>query len=315
MTPRTRIFLLGGTGFIGSALARQLVADRLKTECLMLVHQRVPFAELEKVNVHVGSLGSFDLAMLDRFKPDTILHLARQSGRGRWGRYWAATKGAWANRRFVRHLLRQPTKPHMIYVSGTLAYGDCGDAPADESSPIRPISFAREYLKAEEPWMEAQEKGTLPVTILRPPWIIGRGSWFGEFYVKSIRHHRVVPVFGEGRNLMSLLDVDDCAGLIHHAVRHARPGRCYNLFAPGACITQREFAEKLAELTGAEIRNISEEEVRRRHGSAIVEAMTFSNRTWTQYPEFMAEYVFKFPTVDVMIRNNLPAELGGTASG
>jgi nucleoside-diphosphate-sugar epimerase len=175
----------------------------------------------------------------------------------------------------------------------------------DEGSPLRPIAFAREYIHAEAPWMEAAESGALPVTILRPPWIFGRTSWFGQIYLQGIRSHGAVPLFGDGENLMSLLDVEDCAGLIRHAVAHAQPGRCYNLFAPGACLTQREFAERLSRATGCPVRQLTEAEVRRRYGAATLEAVTFSSRMATRYPEFIEGYAFKFPAVDDMIRHNL----------
>jgi nucleoside-diphosphate-sugar epimerase len=309
MTERKRIFLLGGTGFIGEVLTRQLSAHRQVNDLMMLIHHKANLQDLEQINTNAGSLGSFALSLLDQFSPDTVLHLARISGRGPVGRHLAAWNGAKANNRIIDHISRMPSPPHTIYVSGTLVYGDCGDTPVNEDNPIHPIAFAREYIKAEEPWMGALRQGAIPVTILRPPWIIGRGSWFASFYLNSIKNHRLVPLFGDGNNLMSLIDVEDCAGLIAHAVRNSIPGQCYNLYVPGACVTQLEFAERLAKATRTEIRRLSISEVMSRYGRTIREAFTFSNMGSTKHPQFLSQYNFKFPSIDEMIRNNLPSGL------
>ena len=309
MTERKKIFLLGGTGFIGAVLTQQLIAERQANDLMMLIHRTAKPRNLEQVNTNSGSLSSFDLSLLDQFTPDTIIHLARMSGRGKMGRYLAASRGAKANNRIINHLKRRSSKPHTIYVSGTLVYGDCGAIPVDEERPIHPIAFAREYINAEKPWMAALQQNELPVTILRPPWIIGRSSWFAEFYLKSVNYDKAVPLFGDGHNLMSLIDVEDCAGLIAHAVRNSVPGHCYNLFSPGACITQRDFAESLAQYTRTRIRKLSVSEIRSQYGQTMVEAFTFSNISSTKHPEFLAGYRFKYPSIAEMIENNLPAEL------
>lgn len=309
MAQRRRIFLLGGTGFIGRAVTRLLCADRTAHDLRLLIHRTAPFRELEQVDSHTGSLPRLDLALLDRFSPETIVHLARMSGRGKIGRWLAARRGARANARLLAHLRTMSTPPHVIYVSGTLVYGDCGDSPVDEASPLRPLAYAREYIRAEQPWMDALQAHELPVTLLRPPWIIGPGSWFDSFHLAHLRRHGTVPVFGDGRNVMSLLDVDDCAGLIVHAIRHAAPGKVHNLFVPGTSLTQLDFAQKLATATGALLECLDAEEIRRRHGAAVLEAFTFSHRSATRYPEFLAGYAFKHPTVEDMIRHNLPADL------
>ena len=309
MTERKKIFILGGTGFIGAALTRQLSANRAENDLMMLIHRRAQLQELEQINTYTGSLGSFDLSLLDQFSPDTLIHLARMSGGGRIGRHLAAWRGARANNRIINYLKPRPLIPHTIYVSGTLVYGDCGNTPADEERPIRPIAFAREYINAEKPWMTAVEKREIPVTILRPPWIIGHSSWFAEFYLKNIKYRKVVPLFGDGQNWMSLIDVEDCAGLIAHAVRNSRPGQNYNLFAPGACITQLEFAEKLATFTRTEIKRLSASEIESQYGKTVREAFTFSNISSTKHSEFLEGYHFEHPSIDDMIRNNLPAEL------
>jgi nucleoside-diphosphate-sugar epimerase len=311
MKDRKRIFLLGGTGFIGTAVTKRLSANREMNNLMMLIHRKAPLRELEQINTNTGSLGSFDLSLLDQFSPDTIVHLARMSGRGRAGRFFAGWNGNRANRRIISHLESKESRPHVIYVSGTLVYGDCGERPVDEDRPTHPIAFAREYVRAEKPWMDALEKGAIPVTILRPPWIMGKGSWFAEFYLKSIREHRVVPLFGDGQNWMSLIDVEDCAGLIAHAVRRAEPGRYYNLFCPGAYLKQREFVEILAKKTASEIKKFEIDKVKERYGPAIWEAFTFSNISSTKYPEFIAGYDFKYASIEKVIENNLPAELSG----
>lgn len=310
MTARRKIFLLGGTGFIGMPLTRQLSADWRANELLMLIHRTAPFRQLEQINTQTGSLGALDLSLLDRFMPDTIVHLARMSGRGKLGRYLAAMRGARANRRIISHLNAKSPRTHVIYVSGTLVYGDCGATPVDEASPLRPIAFAREYIKAEQPWMAALGDREIPVTILRPPWIIGPGSWFADFYLSHIQRHRMVPLFGDGRNLMSLIDVEDCAGLIAHAVRHSQPGQTYNLFVPGACVTQLEFAERLAHFAQTGIKRFSPSDLRSKYGQTMLEAFTFSNHSATRRPEFLSAYQFKHPTIDNMIRHNLPFSPG-----
>src|SRR4051794_6290770 len=97
MTKKKRIFLLGGTGFIGSVVTRQIMANRRNNDLTMLIHRRTCFRELELINTQTGDLGSFDFSRMDLVRPDTILHLARMSGRGRLGRYLAASRGSRAN--------------------------------------------------------------------------------------------------------------------------------------------------------------------------------------------------------------------------
>jgi len=38
----------------------------------------------------------------------------------------------------------------------------------------------------------------------------------------------------------------------------------------------------------------------------MLEAFTFSNHSATRHPEFLSNYSFKYPTIDQMIRHNLP---------
>ncbi|HET9947687.1 MAG TPA: NAD-dependent epimerase/dehydratase family protein, partial [Longimicrobiales bacterium] len=149
-----RVFLLGGTGFIGSRVLAALRRDP-EVRVRVLGHRNVPYRELEDVDLVTGSLTSFDLGWIERFEPDTIILLARLSGRRRLRRIVAAARGERANRRLVGWLARRAPDVRVVYVSGTLVYGNHGDAEVDERTPLSPIAYAREYVKAERPWMEA----------------------------------------------------------------------------------------------------------------------------------------------------------------
>jgi len=301
-----RVLLLGGTGFIGSrvlALLRRLPG----VQVMLLAHRRVDYRNLEDVNLVVASLTDFDLSWIDVFEPDTVIHLARLAGGTPLRRRMASIRGYFANRRLVDKLRGTRPNTHVVYVSGTLVYGDAGEEPADETSPIIPTGYARQYIVAERPWMEAQERDHLPVTILRPPWVVGPASWLATHYVRPAVRDRYVPSYGEGANWMTFLDVEDCAGLVVRAAQHGRPGTTYNLLAPGQYARQSEFASFLAGRLSVPVRRISRREARSRFDRETVEALTTSLRARSKHESLVDGYRFLHPQWAGMVQRHLPA--------
>lgn len=302
---KRKILLLGGTGFIGSELLNILNQHSETNDVALLAHHNVPYRRLEQQNLYVGDLRSFDLEVIRAFNPDVIVHMARLRGKGRLGRWLSARQGARANERIIRYLIKNRLKPHVFYVSGTLVYGDCGEHLVTEDFPHRPTAYAREYIQAEKPWMKALEKNTLPVSILCPPWIMGDRSWFSSFYLRSMIDHGTIPQFGDGKNWMSLLDVEDCAGLIYHALTRAKPGRYYNLGQPDNHVQLKDFVGELSRVTGLPTRQFSKGEILSVYGKTIWQAFTFSLKTSTLYPDLVQSYHFKYPDLSSVILHNL----------
>jgi nucleoside-diphosphate-sugar epimerase len=302
---RKKIFVLGGTGFIGSELLKSLKTDLNKYEVLALINKTTPYKELESFNTYTGDLRDFDLKILGNFNPDIIIHMARIGGKGRIGRYLSAKKGAKANQRIIKYLIENGMKPHVIYVSGTLVYGDCKDLLVDEDTPINPTGFAKQYIIAEKPWMECVQNGEIPTSILRPPWIVGKKSWFKNFILDYVKKNNTIPQFGNGENWMSLIDVEDCAGLVKHAAEKAEPGKCYNLCIPGIYVTLKDFVEKVSYLKKVNIRKMEKKEVIQEFDSTIYEAFTFSLKSGTKEQEFLSSYQFKYQEIDEILLNNI----------
>ena len=195
----------------------------------------------------------------------------------------------------------------MVYVSGTLVYGDRGERETDELAEIRPASYAREYILAEAPWMDAQREGRLPVTIVRPPWVLGSASWFPQYFVLPALAGGSVPMYGSGQNWMSFLDVTDCGGAVVHVAEHAVPGRNFNLFAPGQSARQEEFVGVVADALGVRVEQVGRVQQGRRTERAVMEALTGSLRSATVHPEVAMGYSFEIGQWQDMVKRHLPS--------
>lgn len=303
MTRIKRVLLLGATGFIGTQILN-LLRRRAHLRVMVLGHRNVNYRALEDIDLVVDDLKRFDLSWIERFKPDTIIHLARFRGRGRLGRTVAAHRGRRANRRLIAWLCERAPNIRVLYVSGTLMYGDQGERIVDEQTPLNPIAYAREYFAAEEPWLDAQREGLLPITIVRPPWIIGPGSWFHHHYVFPALNNGEVPLYGSGQNWMSFLDITDCAGSVLNVAERSEPGKVFNLFAPGQIVRQIEFVSALSDAMGVGVRQIDDDKFGNMDRAAW-EALTFSLRASTNNEEVSCGYQFRVPNWRDMITRHL----------
>jgi nucleoside-diphosphate-sugar epimerase len=283
--PVAHALVLGASGFIGEALVRALVGAGIRTTCL--VHRRPsPISEAHPLH---GSIDSFGWQALERDPPDVLFHLARIPRRHRFDAPLVRLRNRTANARLLHWLASAPRPPLALFVGGTLAYGSHGERAVTEETPLAPVSFSRDYHAAEIPWLRARRAGDASILIARPAWVLGRGSWFGAYFRRPMVEQRSVPLYGDGDNWMSLVHLDDCAGLLVHLARRAPPMTVMNL-ATGPTLRQGELSERLARLTGLPIRRISLDELEARHGRALREAFVFSARVETVHGALAAGY-------------------------
>jgi nucleoside-diphosphate-sugar epimerase len=301
--PLEHALVLGGTGFLGAPLVRRLCAAGVRTTCLL---HRSPLPAVGAATLR-GSLDRFPWRTLEADPPDVIFHFARIAGRG--GIRGAATRvrNRVANERLLLHLVGWSRPPLVVYVGGTLVYGSHGDEPVTEQTPLAPTSFSRDYHHAEVPWLRAQRGNDAPVIVARPAWVLGPGSWFEAYYRRFLRTERAVPLYGPGDNWMSIVHVDDCAGLLEHAARRAPPMSIVNVFA-GAPLQQVELAERVARVAALPIRRVSLDDLERRCGRAVREAFDFSARISTVHQALHAGYQIAHHDLD----GDLAALLGST---
>lgn len=282
------IWILGGTGYIGSALLKSLLAHRPPGRIHALLHRSLPLKRLERVNTFVGSLGRIDPVWLKHYPPDVVFHLARPAGRHPISRKLASWRGEAANRSLVRQLSLLESPPVVVYVSGSLVYGPRNDDdPATEKSPISPAAFARHYHRNERPWLEAREAGTLDVRFARPGWITGPASWFRQFFWLPMRSSGRVPCYGDGKQLMSLIHLDQGAGMIRALAYYGKRNQDLNVFS-GKPLSQSRFCAILSSITGLPVEQVADGRVRKTYGRTALAALSASIPMQSLYPDLQA---------------------------
>jgi nucleoside-diphosphate-sugar epimerase len=274
--------VLGASGFLGQAVVNKLVVDGWKLR--VLVHKTIVEGLPEDVGVIRGGLSDATFE-----NDEVVFHCARMRGNGKWGRCLAAWRGRLANQKILRRLGDVP----LVFASGSLMYGDCSERPVFEDAQLRPKSYAREYVMAERPFLDAR------VMMFRPGWILGPGSWFEWFYLRPAEHTGTVPLYGAGKNLMPIIHRDDCAAAMIHVAQTKKPG----VYHPPslAVITQRDFVEQVATELGLPVREVSLAGRER----AEQEAFEISINLQSRHTELWKKFVPRFTDLRTALRDVL----------
>jgi nucleoside-diphosphate-sugar epimerase len=240
-----KALVTGASGFIGRRLALKLARGGHDVVCLVRRTSRTTGLEGPSIRLAVGDVteaASLDSALRGR---DHIFHLAAVVQAADERVYEAVNVAG--TRHLVDAALRAgPEVKRFILVSSIAAAGPSGpDRPGTEDDETRPVTaYGRSKLAAERAVRQAA--GRLPVTIIRPPNVIGPGSPELERAMDLLRL-RIVPAIGDGRPRTSLIDVDDLVDALILAAGDPRAvGRTYYV-TDGRDYAWTEITEALAE--------------------------------------------------------------------
>ena len=249
MTPM-RVFLTGASGFIGSHVARALVARGRSLSCLCRPSShRVDLADLP-VDWFVGDLTDRDSLRRAMMGAEVVFHCAadyRLYARDPAEIYRSNVDGT----RNVLELAAELGVRRIIYTSsvGTLALG--GPRPANENARAQLEDMVGDYKRSKflaERVVEAWIERGLPVVVVSPSTPIG------ERDARPTPTGRIVVDFLNGRlpayvdTGLNLVDVRDVALGHLLAAERGRPGESYILGSVN--LTLRQVLELLGRLTG-----------------------------------------------------------------
>lgn len=266
-----RVFVTGGTGYIGRVVVQELVAAG--HEVLGLTHRRDGLDELELLGA-VGVLG--DLQEPDSYRGEAvasqvIIHLALDPSNRAGADRLAVETLSWAAQR-RDETDRDGVPSGLIYTSGCFVLGDTGGTPADEHAALKPpeiVAFRPEH----ERLILAANSDDVAASVIRPGMVFGgtKGA-FGGFFATAVEEGAAAFV-GEGRNRWSPVYVGDVARL-YRLVAELRAGGVYHA-VDGTAAPVATLAAAASEAAGCagRIRSIPLEEARTTMG-ANADALT-----------------------------------------
>ncbi|MDA0791333.1 MAG: TIGR01777 family oxidoreductase [Proteobacteria bacterium] len=237
------ILVTGGTGFIGRALCRALIArgDHVS------VYSRRPETVTRLCGSGVNPLEALD--QVDDIQTDAVVNLAGESIAG--GLWTASRKQLLRDSRvglteeLCSRLARAPHPPP-VFISGSATgfYGNGADSPLTEDSDPASSDFAQQLC---QDWEEAADLATYwgaRVVKLRIGLVMGPGGGF----LKPLRLPFSLGLggrLGNGQQWMSWISLKDVVSVLLFALDHdSCRGPC-NAVAPEP-VTNAEFTRTLA---------------------------------------------------------------------
>jgi nucleoside-diphosphate-sugar epimerase len=207
-----RVFLTGGTGYIGTA-----VADRLRSaghDLTGLARSDAAAARLSAQGIRPVRGDFSDPATVGSaaHEADGVISLATT--------YNPAIDGPAIDA--VLDALAGSDKP-LIYTSGIWSHGDTGGAVVDETTPPQPAELVRWRVGVEDRVREGARRGIRTV-VIRPAIVYGRGGGIPAGFVQSARAEGAARYVGTGKNRWPFVHVDDLADLYLLALERAPAG-------------------------------------------------------------------------------------------
>lgn len=255
----------GVAGFVGSALARRLLADGEQVVGVDVLTDYYDPA-LKRANVAALRRNGFTFVEADLNVVDldallegvaVVFHEAGQPGvRASWGQEFATYVQAniLATQRLLEAARRAPALRRLVYASSSSVYGNARVYPTTEDDLPRPVSpYGVTKLAAEHLCTLYASNFGVPAVSLRYFTVYGPGQRpdmaFNRF-IRSALACRAIEVFGSGEQVRDFTFVDDVVDAnLRAAVGDVAPGSVFNV-SGGTSISVNEVLDELAGIAG-----------------------------------------------------------------
>ena len=228
----SRWVLIGGAGLTGLKIAEELIEMNISKSNIIIADLK---NSLRKINLQV-TLIECDISknIIPKFKKDdVIIHLAARQYHTKIPKRnqlaWFREVNVVGTKNIINQCIKFNVKG-LIYFSTDMVYGIPNYIPLNSAHPKTPIGpYGKSKLEAEMICIEARKKG-LPITILRPRLIMGKGRLgIMEKLFKAISLNRPVPLIGRGNNCYQMVSVEDCSKAAILSVKYNFPNCELNL--------------------------------------------------------------------------------------
>ena len=220
-----RVFMTGATGYIGSATTKNLI---------MAGHQVLGLARSDKsadqlkamgADVHRGDLDDLDSLSAGASNVDGVIHTAMTVDD------FNKLDAVFAKDEKAVEAMLAPlagTGKPFLYTSGTGVLPDTGPEPVDETFVADDKGPVARRGALEQTVLEAQSLDIRTV-VIRPGLVYGHGgSGVWHMFAGLARQAGCGRAIGDGKNVCSVVHVDDLADLYLRALEQSPAGTLFN---------------------------------------------------------------------------------------
>ena len=308
--PRLRVAITGASGLIGSALAHFLSAGGHRVERLVRSRDaaRVEGAiywSPERDEIDGERLRGVDAVV--HLAGEPLVQLPRWTPEKRRRILESRVRGTELIARAVA-TLREGGPRTLVSTSGVGFYGDRGDEVLTEDAG-QGRGFLADVTRAwEEATHQAQGAGVRVVLLRAGPVLSPKGGMLEKVLIPF--RMGIGGRFGDGRQYVSWIDLDDVMGVILHALMDDRLKGPINVCAPNP-VTNASFADVLGRVLGRpSLVPAPALMVKAGLGEMGKEALLFSQRA-RPARLIAAGYRFRFEALEESLRHQLGRTLGG----
>lgn len=279
--------LILGCGYVGTALARELVREGAAVTATTRTRER--FDELEGVGVSpvVADVTAPEtLLPLVEWEPHVVFDLVRPQRTGE-DRYTV-----WGTRNVAQTFASSPMEA-LVYLSSTSVYGRRSGEETDEETPIAPVSpVGCARAEAEGIYRELFATTGFPVRLCRVPGIYGPGRTLRQ-RLETGAYRRL----DDDELWVSRIHVDDLVEALLAAWRRCTAGRIY-LLCDDEPVTGKEYAELTASLLSLPLPpTVEREDIRHELTSSAFERRISARRCRNQRMREELGVVPRYPSV------------------
>jgi nucleoside-diphosphate-sugar epimerase len=276
-----RIFVTGATGFIGSAIVRELILSGHEVTGLARSADSAKRLEVAGASVAHGDIDNLEVLRREAARADGVIHTAffhelshlRLGARlgllfggtlsGIVGRFTVAA--ARADERAIETIgsaLDRGAPLIAAFPTMALKAGRC----AVETDPADPGSVGGGRARSEEAVRKLAERGLRAATVRLPPSVHdAERHGLVTRLIDIARKKRISAYIGEGDNRWCAVHRRDAATLFVRALEHGEAGAHYHAIGEEP-IPMRTLAQAIATISGVPARSLSVEEGARHFG-------------------------------------------------
>lgn len=254
-----RIFLTGGTGFLGSYIAEAALAAGHHVRALARPTAAVDHLESIGAEIVRGDLREAGSLRVGAEGCDTLIHAAAKVMD--WGPWEEYEEGTVVASRRVYDAAVAAGVERAVHVSSVAVYGkesvlggpvDERMGPVPEPQLPRWYYYGRAKSLAESLAMEYHAAGSLRMSVVRPAWVFGPRDRASLPKLLAMLELGRVRLIGDGSNVLSLTYAANVAdAILLAATKDAAVGEAYNVSNDGN-ITQRQYIDALADMLGVD---------------------------------------------------------------